>query len=78
VRWRGALRSSIGGLRAFAARLFVAAQRAVGPKRQAKTLPWPTSLSISSRAWCRLSTCLTIDRPRPVPPDSRERLVETR
>src|SRR5690606_5904526 len=49
-----------------------------GPKWQLKVLPWPTSLSISSRAWCRCRMCLTIDRPRPVPPDSRERLVDTR
>src|SRR3546814_10160113 len=49
-----------------------------GPKWQLKVLPWPTSLSISSRAWCSCRMCLTIDRPRPVPPDSRERLVDTR
>src|SRR5690606_13091331 len=49
-----------------------------GPKWQVKTLPRPTSLSMSSRAWCRWRMCLTMDRPRPVPPDSRERLVETR
>src|SRR5690606_8073056 len=48
------------------------------PKWQEKVLPRPTSLSIPSRAWCRLRTCLTIARPSPVPPDSRERLVDTR
>ena len=49
-----------------------------GPKRQVKVLPRPTSLLMSSRAPCRPSTCLTMARPRPVPPDSRERLVDTR
>src|SRR5690606_13242970 len=48
------------------------------PKWQEKMLPRPTSLAISRRASCRFSTCLTMARPRPVPPDSRERLVETR
>ena len=47
-------------------------------KPQVKVLPRPTSLSICKCAPCRLSTCLTMDRPRPVPPDSRERLVDTR
>jgi len=37
-------------------------------------LPLPGSLSISSVAWCRVSTCLTMARPSPVPPVSRERL----
>src|SRR3546814_10710146 len=46
-----------------------------GPKWQLKVLPWPTSLSISSRAWCSCRMCLTIDRPRPVPPDSRGRQI---
>ena len=49
-----------------------------GPKWQAKVLPLPTSLWMSRRAPCRPSTCLAMARPRPVPPDSRERLVETR
>src|SRR6478672_2592606 len=49
-----------------------------GPKRQAKVLPLPTSLAMSRRASCRPSTCLAMARPSPVPPDSRERLVETR
>ena len=31
----------------------------------ANVLPCPSSLSISSSAWCRSSTCLTIARPRP-------------
>src|SRR5690606_23198414 len=30
-----------------------------GSKRQANTLPWPTSLAMSRRAPCRPSTCLT-------------------
>jgi len=37
-------------------------------------LPLPGSLSISSVAWCRVSTCFTMARPSPVPPVSRERL----
>src|SRR5690606_21242870 len=48
------------------------------PKWQEKVLPRPPSPSISSRAWCRPSTCLTIASPSPVPPFSRARLAETR
>ena len=58
--------------------VLVARRTRSAPKWQENVLPRPTSLSISSRAWCRFSTCLTIDRPSPVPPLSRERLVETR
>ena len=54
------------------------ASRWAASNTQAKVLPAPTSDSISSRAWCRFSTCLTIDRPSPVPPVARERLVDTR
>ena len=64
-RRRGAHRGSLGQARA-------------APKRQANSLPRPTSLWISRRAWCRPSTCLAIASPSPVPPDSRERLVDTR
>ena len=64
--------------RASSARLSKAAATRSGPKTQANVLPTPTSLSIVSCAWCSCRTCLTIDRPRPVPPVSRERLVETR
>src|SRR5690606_34523227 len=48
------------------------------PKRQVNVLPRPTSLAISSRAWCSWSTCLTMARPSPVPPVSRVRLLDTR
>ena len=48
------------------------------PKWHENTLPRPTSLAMSSRAWCRFSTCLTMASPKPVPPDPRDRLVETR
>lgn len=44
-----------------------------GGKRMLKQLPRPGWLSISSVAWCLVRTCLTIARPSPVPPDSRER-----
>ena len=40
--------------------------------------PRPGALSISSRAPWRSSTCLTMARPRPVPPVSRERLRSMR
>ncbi|WHZ11472.1 MAG: hypothetical protein OJF60_001911 [Burkholderiaceae bacterium] len=40
--------------------------------------PRPGVLSIASSAPCRSATCLTIARPRPVPPVSRERLRSTR
>ena len=43
-----------------------------------KRLPLPGSLTISRCAWWRLSTCLTMASPRPVPPVSRERLRSTR
>ncbi len=43
-----------------------------------KVLPRPTSESTSSWPWCRISTCLTIASPSPVPPVSRERLRSTR
>ena len=44
----------------------------------ANRLPTPGVLLISSCAWCRLSECLTIARPSPVPPASRERPRSTR
>jgi putative MATE family efflux protein len=44
----------------------------------AKVDPVPGVLSIFSSAPCRCTTCLTMARPRPVPPVSRERLRSTR
>ncbi len=44
----------------------------------ANVLPLPSSLVTSSSAWWRSRTCLTIARPRPVPPVARERLRSTR
>ncbi len=38
----------------------------------AKVLPLPTMLSMRSRAWWRCKTCLTMARPRPVPPVARD------
>ena len=43
-----------------------------------KQLPTPGVLLISSCAWWRFSECLTMARPRPVPPASRERPRSTR
>ena len=40
--------------------------------------PWPGALVMPSLAPWRCSTCLTMARPRPVPPVSRERLRSTR
>ena len=42
-------------------------------KRTAKRLPTPGVLLMSSCAWWRFSECVTMARPRPVPPASRER-----
>ena len=47
-------------------------------KRTAKRLPRPSSEYISRVAWWRASTCLTIAKPSPVPPVSRERPRSTR
>ncbi len=47
-------------------------------KRAVKQLPWPIWLVISSCAWWRFSECLTMARPSPVPPASRERPRSTR
>ena len=47
-------------------------------KTMEKHEPRPTWLSIRSSAPCRWATCLTMARPRPVPPVSRERLRSTR
>src|SRR5919198_1257500 len=47
-------------------------------KRALKRLPEPGVLSISRCAWWRASACLTMARPGPVPPVSRERLRSTR
>ena len=44
----------------------------------AKQEPRPGVLVIFSSAPCRCSTCLTMARPKPVPPVSRERLRSTR
>jgi Iron-containing alcohol dehydrogenase len=46
--------------------------------RTAKVLPLPGSLAISSVAWCRSRTCLTMASPRPVPPVARDRLRSMR
>jgi hypothetical protein len=47
-------------------------------KREETTEPWPGTLAIWSVAPWRCSTCLTMARPRPVPPVSRERLRSMR
>ena len=47
-------------------------------KTIAKVEPTPGVLSILSSALWRCATCLTIARPSPVPPVSRERLRSTR
>ncbi len=47
-------------------------------RRTVNVLPRPGSLTTSSSAWWRSSTCLTIASPRPVPPVARERLRSTR
>jgi membrane glycosyltransferase len=41
-------------------------------------VPFPSSLSMTSWPRCRLTMCLTIASPRPVPPSLRERPVSTR
>ena len=46
--------------------------------RIAKVDPTPGVLSIFNSPPCRCTTCLTMARPRPVPPVSRERLRSTR
>src|SRR6185437_183101 len=46
--------------------------------RTVKTDPSPSSLAMSSRPRWRLTICLTIARPSPVPPMARERAVSTR
>jgi len=51
--------------------------RAVGSTAE-KVLPWPISDWTSRRPLWRISTCLTIARPSPVPPVSRDRLLSTR
>ena len=47
-------------------------------KWQVKVLPLPTLLSICSWPRWWISTCLTIARPRPVPPVLAARLASTR
>ena len=47
-------------------------------KMQLNLLPAPITLSISRRAWWAFSTCLTMDRPSPVPPVRRPRPEPTR
>ena len=41
-------------------------------------VPSPSRLSSSMLAWWNAAECLTMARPRPVPPLARERLVSTR
>ena len=43
-----------------------------------KALPLPSSEAIVRRPLCRLTICLTMARPRPVPPVMRERAGSTR
>ncbi len=57
--------------------LGAAMTRAVGSTAE-KVLPWPISDWTSRRPLWRISTCLTIARPSPVPPVSRDRLLSTR
>lgn len=42
------------------------------------SVPFPTALSSDSSPWWSATPCLTIDRPRPVPPVWREWLLSTR
>ena len=41
-------------------------------------VPWPGVLSSVSLAWWSWTACLTMDKPRPVPPDFLEWLLSTR
>src|SRR5690606_22480459 len=50
----------------------------VAGNRTANLLPAPGRLVMSSVAWWRSTTCLTIASPSPVPPVARERLRSTR
>ena len=43
-----------------------------------KVEPWPYSLVTVTWPPCASTMCLTIERPRPVPPDWRERALSTR
>ena len=57
-----------GGAREAARRLF-ARMHAFGAEMAGEQCcPGRLRFRSPSRAWCRFSTCLTIDRPRPVPP----------
>ena len=47
-------------------------------RRRVKTVPWPGAERTSTEPWWRRATCLTMARPRPVPPFSRERSAWTR
>ena len=61
------------------ARAFVSSMSTRAPGNwQLKVQPRPGSLAILRSASWRSSTCLTIARPSPVPPSSRERLSSTR
>jgi hypothetical protein len=50
----------------------------VGRTISRKLEPLPGSLSMSISPPWRCTTCLTMDKPSPVPPVSRERLLSTR
>ena len=54
-----------------------AVAQAVGRVKR-KVLPWPSSLSARMEPPWASMMCLAIARPRPVPPDSRERALSTR
>jgi len=50
----------------------------IAGKSTVKVEPSPWRLSMMSRPWWRLTMCLTMARPKPVPPRSRLRLTSTR
>ena len=47
-------------------------------KRSVNVLPRPTALSTCTDPWWAVMMCLTMARPRPVPPNSRLRALSTR
>ena len=74
-----ALAPSVSPIETVRDRSYLAASRSIATGSQTENVePLPSSLSISSTPRCRLTMCLTIASPSPVPPALRDRPLSTR
>ena len=73
-RWKNRDTTSPVGQSAFGLRVVTGA----AGSQTLTVVPWPSSLSMSNCPRWRLTMCLTIANPNPVPPTARDRPLSTR